>query len=263
MNSKNICKFVMDEDINRLKISNFVYESDYDIISHPRIEENNRGILVKKGTGMFYADNTGYPYETGSLIFSFQRENVYFEPQGDCEYIYVSFHGERANTLFMRFNITSSNRVFDGFDGLIPMWAESVSSASKNNIDLAAESVLLYAFSRLNTSSDDKNHIVDTVTDITQKEFSDCDLSLEKIAEKLNYNPKYLSHTFKVRMNVTYSEYLRNLRIKYAVTLFDHGLDSVKNVAYLSGFKDPLYFSSVFKKVVGVSPKEYTEKNNI
>ena len=50
------------------------------------------------------------------------------------------------------------------------------------------------------------------------------------------------------------------MRIKYAVSLLEHGIDSVKNVAFLSGFSDPLYFSNVFKKVVGVSPKEYKQK---
>ena len=60
-------------------------------------------------------------------------------------------------------------------------------------------------------------------------------------------------------MNIGFTEYLRNLRIKYAVSLFESGLDSVKNVALLSGFKDPLYFSNVFKKTIGVSPREYTE----
>ena len=58
-------------------------------------------------------------------------------------------------------------------------------------------------------------------------------------------------------MGITYSEYLRNLRIRYAASLFDHGIDSVKNVAFLSGFTDPMYFSGVFKKVTGLSPKEY------
>jgi AraC-like DNA-binding protein len=61
-------------------------------------------------------------------------------------------------------------------------------------------------------------------------------------------------------MGIGYAEYLRNLRIKYAVSLFDHGIDSVKNVALLSGFSDPLYFSTVFKTVVGLSPKEYLKK---
>ena len=61
-------------------------------------------------------------------------------------------------------------------------------------------------------------------------------------------------------MGTSYTEYLRMLRLKYAVSLLDHGLDSIKNVALLSGFSDPLYFSTVFKQALGVSPKEYVDK---
>ena len=61
-------------------------------------------------------------------------------------------------------------------------------------------------------------------------------------------------------MGITYSEYLKNLRIKYAISLFEHGIESVKNVAFLSGFSDPLYFSTVFKSNIGVPPKEYKNK---
>ena len=58
-------------------------------------------------------------------------------------------------------------------------------------------------------------------------------------------------------MGINYSEYLTKIRLKHAVTLLDFGLDSVKNVALLSGFSDPLYFSTVFKKQIGVSPTVY------
>lgn len=260
MDSKNICKFVIGDQTDKLKITNFVYESDYDTMSSPSLSNSNRVILIKRGSGTFYADGIPFDYNTGCLIFAFENETVYFKSEDICEYFYISFVGERSQILFSRFNINKENRIFFGFDGLIPMWHESVSGASKDTIDLAAESVLLYSFSKLNTSSEDKNHIVSTIIDLTQKNFSDYDLSIEKIANKLNYNPKYLSHTFKKKMNISYSEYLRNIRMKYAVSLFDHGIDSVKNVAYLSGFKDPFYFSSVFKKTIGVSPKEYTDK---
>lgn len=260
MDSKNICKFVIGDETNKLKIANFVYESDYNTMSNPNKNIYNRAILIKKGRGTFYADGTAYDYNTGCIIFSFADEEIYFKSEEECEFFYISFEGERAQVLFLRFDINKQNRIFHGFDGLIPMWHESVSGSSKDNIDLAAESVLLYSLSRFKSSSHDKNHIIDQITDITQKSFSDPNLSIEKIAEKLNYNPKYLSHTFKKHINISFSEYLRNIRIKYAVSLFDHGIDSVKNVAYLSGFKDPLYFSTVFKKTIGVSPKEYTEK---
>jgi AraC-like DNA-binding protein len=35
------------------------------------------------------------------------------------------------------------------------------------------------------------------------------------------------------------------------------GITQIKNIAKLSGFSDPLYFSTVFKQKMGVSPKDY------
>ena len=57
-----------------------------------------------------------------------------------------------------------------------------------------------------------------------------------------------------------FSEYLRLVRVKHAVMLIENGVTSVKNVASLSGFSDPLYFSKVFTESVGVSPSEYRRK---
>jgi YesN/AraC family two-component response regulator len=84
--------------------------------------------------------------------------------------------------------------------------------------------------------------------EITEDNFKDPVLSLTTVAQALSYNPKYLSHAFKESMGVGYAEYLRSIRIRFAVSLLDLGIDSIKNVALLSGFTDPLYFSTVFKK---------------
>ena len=56
------------------------------------------------------------------------------------------------------------------------------------------------------------------------------------------------------------SEYLRVLRIRYAVMLMENGVTSVKNVAALSGFSVPLYFSKVFTEMIGVSPSQYQKQ---
>ena len=57
-----------------------------------------------------------------------------------------------------------------------------------------------------------------------------------------------------------YADYLKTVRMKYAISLFENGLDSIKNVALLSGFTDPLYFSTVFKNKIGVPPKMYIKR---
>ena len=173
--------------------------------------------------------------------------------------MYIDFFGKRADSLLRQFNILPLSRAFDGFDGLIPLWSESLFRASDRTIELVAESILLYTFSRLSDESAAENSLVGQIVHLTEKNFKNSELSISSIANELLYNSKYLSHIFKSRTRVSYSEYLRSVRLKYATTLFEHGLDSVKNVAMLSGFSDPLYFSKVFKNNIGVSPKEYIE----
>jgi two-component system response regulator YesN len=133
-------------------------------------------------------------------------------------------------------------------------------STQQENIDIVAESVLLYVFSRLSANRSAQDATIQKIIDMTEEHFRDPDLSLAQIAKEIGYNPKYLSHYFKKKMNVTYSEYLRSFRFKYAISLYELGISSVKNVALLSGFSDPLYFSSTFKKAIGISPKEFILK---
>ena len=141
----------------------------------------------------------------------------------------------------------------------MPIWKESLLRADTNTSDLATESMLYYTFSRLSSYVTPQDTLFHQLINIVEEQFNDPDLSLNNIAKDLSYNQKYLSHLFKKKMGMGFSEYLRTTRIKYAISLFDYGLDSVKNVAYLSGYTDPLYFSTVFKKETGVSPKEYKE----
>lgn len=257
MKDRNICKFVTDAPSESIKIHNFIFESDSDTMKNSYKLDTCRIMLINEGSAVCTFDGKEYLVPSGSVVFGFKGECLSVAPRDQCEYMYISFSGTRAESLFARFKINKENRVFSGFDGVIPLWHDSLSRANEINIDLASESILLYTFSLLAKDNSFKNDLINRIIKITEEQFTSPELSISEISDTLSYNSKYLSHLFKTKMGVTYSEYLRNLRIKYAVSLLDHGIDSVKNISYLSGFSDPLYFSSVFKKVVGVSPKEY------
>lgn len=253
----NICKFVPAGVSDQLSVSCFIYESDEETMKKPTRLSLNIAILAVQGRGSIKFDSTSVPFSPGTLVFGFEGESFLVEPREACEYMYIRFSGLRADELFRRFDIREGNRHFPGFDGLIPLWKESLSRASDDTVDLAAESMLIYAFSRLSANLSEKDGIVKKIIEISEKSFTDSTLSITTVADRLGYNGKYLSHIFREKTGVRYSEYLRSLRIKYAVSLIEHGIDSVKNVAVLSGFSDPMYFSTVFKESVGVSPKEY------
>ena len=257
MKRNNICKFPSPSAFGgAISVSRFVKETDENIMMSKCRLSSHRMFLVTAGNGQFLINRDIYNAEQGSLLFAFEGDELCLS-SGSPIYIYIDYSGARADELHRRFEITPLTRDYGGFDGLIPLWQESLARASDKTIDLATESILLYTFSRLSDAASEKNGIIGRIAEITEQDFSDPDLSLSKIAEELCYHPKYLSHLFKEKMNMGYSEYLRSVRLKYAITLFDHGIDSVKNVALLSGFSDPLYFSTVFKNIVGVSPKEY------
>jgi YesN/AraC family two-component response regulator len=65
------------------------------------------------------------------------------------------------------------------------------------------------------------------------------------------------SRAFKSAFGITFKEYLLRVRIKEACRLMEKPDISVTEVAYLSGFNDPSYFSKVFKRYAGVSPSVY------
>ena len=260
MKNKNICRFIPEPAPDVLEIQNFVYEADREVMRKDYVLPEHRALLAVQGSGRFFADGKETSVSTGDVLFFFKDEETYCEPSDGLEYIYISFSGARAETLFRRFGIYKTNRCFGGFEGLIPMWKDSILRASEESIDLAAESALLYAFSLFSSDEKEKGDVINKAVEYIKENFTDPDLSLAAVADDLGYNSKYLSHLFKDKMGVSFSEYVRNVRIKHAVMLFDHGLDSVKNVAFLSGFSDPLYFSSVFKGTVGISPKEYKER---
>lgn len=260
--ANNVCKFTKAIVQGDLTAECFVLETDPDVMLRKTLLDMNIVVMITKGSGVFYFDDSPFAFSVGDLLFGFTEETYRVEAQDCCEYMYVKFYGTRTKELFKRFQIHANNRVFSGHDGLIPLWKESLLRADAQTIDLASESILLYAFSRLKTVNNKKQNLVYKIIDIVDQSFNDAELSLSAIAEELFYNPKYLSRIFKKQTGISFSEYLNTKRLKYAVSLFDYGIDSVKNVAILSGFSDPLYFSSVFKKHIGVSPKEYADKKH-
>lgn len=260
MSGANICKFISPTVSDTLSVSCFVLEADTSVMKNGCTLLEHRAILVTCGSGEFIFNGKHFPFTAGTLAFGFKDETFSVDRIGEgTQYMYVSFDGGRADELFRRFDIHTSSRAFDGFDGLIPLWSDSLSRASELTVDLASESILLYTFSRLFSNTVQNSGIVGKMLSMTDEQFTNPELSLATVADALSYNAKYLSHLFKEKTGVGYNEYLRDTRIKFAVSLLERGLDSVKNVALLSGFTDPLYFSSVFKKIMGVSPAAYVK----
>ena len=261
MQKTNICKFIEIKELEPLSIKNFVCETDPEIMRRESRLISHRAILVTGGAVNFTVNESPLLLECGDLLFVFEGDNYSASPISDgATYSFISFVGSRATLLFERFGINRQNRVFTGNANMIPFWNDSI-FASSENADLSAEGVLLYTFSRLDKAEIPHDNAVVQAARIMDDGFSDQNMCCASVAYELGYNSKYLSQLFKKSRGVSISDYLRNLRIKHAVFLLDHGIESIKNVALLSGFKDQFHFSNVFKTMVGTSPTEYKNKS--
>lgn len=103
------------------------------------------------------------------------------------------------------------------------------------------------------------SQIIRNTTEYIALHVSD-DLSLETIADAVNTNPSYLSRIFKKECNETLTEYITRMRIEKAKELLRLPDYFVYQVSESTGFHDPAYFSTTFKKYTGISPKEYKQK---
>lgn len=82
-------------------------------------------------------------------------------------------------------------------------------------------------------------------------------LALSDIADALNISPGHLSTTFSRYMDQTLSDYIAEVKIEHAKGLLDQGQYLIYEIADQLGFENAYYFSKVFKKVTGMSPKSY------
>ncbi|MBD2869036.1 response regulator [Paenibacillus arenilitoris] len=83
------------------------------------------------------------------------------------------------------------------------------------------------------------------------------DLSLKTVADAVYLNPWYFSSQFKKHTNLSFSEYLNAVRVRIAKDFLRQKDLKVYQVAEMVGFQDAAYFSTVFKSIEHMSPKEF------
>ncbi|MBI5472461.1 MAG: helix-turn-helix transcriptional regulator [Ignavibacteriae bacterium] len=84
--------------------------------------------------------------------------------------------------------------------------------------------------------------------------------TVNALASQLNLSPKYLSDLLKQETGKTALELIHLYVIAEAKNLLVAGDRSISEIAYSLGFENPPYFSRLFRKEVGMSPKEYNNQ---
>ncbi len=88
-------------------------------------------------------------------------------------------------------------------------------------------------------------------------------LSLNTVAGEVGVSANYFSAIFSQEMEVTFIEYVTQKRMEKAKKLLRQTEKASRDIAQEVGYKDPHYFSFVFKKTQGCTPREYRTRGNL
>lgn len=90
--------------------------------------------------------------------------------------------------------------------------------------------------------------------------YSDEDISLNQVAASVNISPNHFSSVFKKETGETFIEFLTRVRMDKAKELLETTDLKAQEIGYKIGYRDPHYFSYIFKKTQNITPRQYRDK---
>jgi two-component system response regulator YesN len=126
-------------------------------------------------------------------------------------------------------------------------WLDSLSSA---------------LIARLKASSDNPQHHLVTGIQRYIREHVTQKTSLQEIATHFAISPNYLSTLFKKYNGMGLANYISSTKVRKAQELLQEGTLRIYEISDYLGYENSYYFSKVFKKFTGISPKEYAIQMN-
>jgi AraC-like DNA-binding protein len=115
--------------------------------------------------------------------------------------------------------------------------------------------------SELNVQSVDEKFI-DEVKQVIEKHLGDSNFGVEWLAYEVSISPRQLQRRLKSYIGITAGALIRVMRMQRAAQLMRQKAGNVSEIAYQTGFNDPVYFSRLFKKMYDMNPSDFIREHD-
>ena len=172
------------------------------------------------------------------------------------EMIIVHFDTISYNTKNIEFFVPGDTTVLAGlFRQILNVWSKKeLGYKFKCSAILYEIFAECYAQNYVSKTQDPK---IQKSVEYLLKNYKKNDLTIKEIADKSFMSEVYFRRLFKEQYGVSPHKYIVDLRLQNAVGLISTGYYSLSEIAYMSGYNDYKYFSTEFKRNMGISPSEY------
>lgn len=218
---------------------------------------------------MFYCTQGSAKFIFDDLELTYRAGDVIVIPP-DTPHAHILSEGAGSVCL----NITNATLAFrypavfqdDGNQSLLHLFRDAHylfhSDAEYRAALLPAYGQLLSQHVNSRRASSPRSLLVEEIAQNIVQNYTNPNYELDELLKSAPYCYDYLCRLFRQELNTTPHKYLANLRLQAAADILRAGSSgSVTEIARMCGYHDPLYFSRMFKKKYGVSPREYAKQS--
>ena len=227
-------------------------------------------LYIVSGKGHFYFHGEDRVVYAGRMVLIQPRQEQRYEYFGEDkpEVYWVHFTGSDVKNILRSYNIPMDDPVFysgasSTYSYLFKEMIHELQNCKTGYEDLLAM-YLRQIFLLVQRTRQEERPTVSTYIqeemEFARRYFNEHynePISIQEYAESRNMSVCYFQRNFKQIVKHTPMQYLLTIRVNNAASLLETTDYSMAEIAAIVGYEDPLYFSRLFRKIKGVSPRDY------
>lgn len=236
----------------------------------PRGRLDYQIIYVASGKAHFYFNGVEHIISAGNMvIYRPKEEQRYYYYAADHTQVYwVHFTGGNVKNILRKYGIADHMRVlYTGtsleYKQLFEQMIHELTLCKDDYEELLVgylQHLLILIHRSINNKPREKTLLLVSSMDNAVRYFHENynkQICIEEYAAKQHMSVSWFIRNFKEYTDVTPTQYLLSLRISNAQTLLETTNYNVTEISEIVGYNNPLYFSRLFKKQVGMSPSDF------
>ncbi|MBQ7839858.1 MAG: AraC family transcriptional regulator [Lachnospiraceae bacterium] len=249
-----------------IKTDSLITSQIHGLSTLPHLHTHLELIYLTEGSSIATVDYKDYRFEKGDISLSFPNQiHCYHDCEPVCGYMLI-FSNDLFKELKEMFQTKVPSSPIIKKEQLPPRIRGSLEKILHNNqadsyfekitargyfLGLLGELLPAMTLSQKSSSHDSIKSILTYCSDKYLEP-----LSLDTLAEDLHLNKYYISHIFKERMGISFTDFINALRVEHACSLLEEHSDMTE-IAFSSGFSSIRTFNRAFAKSMGMPPREY------
>ncbi len=240
----------------------------------PTVREEYHIHFILDGEGVFEANNVSYHLGRGQIFAAIPGVEHYYyaDSKKPWKYTWISLDGTRAEGFLEKAGITPAQPVREAYaepQKFLDIIEKILNHHQLTLVNELMRTSLLYEAVALLVDSGSRSHMQNTrekhdySADVYVNSAAEyikghyAHIRVSDIASYLGISRYYLSHIFKEKLQVSPQEYLVKYRLEKGEELLRTTSLSIQEISDKTGYENPLTFSKIFKRVYGLSPKNY------